>query len=190
MTKSCDARSRAHGLGAKRSGKTVLSDLSVVTASPPVKAYAVAFVLVASILGAAEPSHDEVLATDRNVQGLTTIQMFSLANSSPWGSVGLPAGEVYLKRILREKEPLPFLRAAYNTGSPAGKLYALAGIRSVAPELFDVCVKDIRESGYNPTITYRRGCLGGEASFQLFMMEIAIGLYDGYLHEQLGAPAR
>jgi hypothetical protein len=152
------------------------------------KAYAFAFALLVSIAAAAEPSRDEVIAADPNVKGLAGVGIFQLADVAPWTPNRVSAGDYYLKRILREKDPLPFLRAAYNTGSPAGKLYALAGIRSVAPELFDLCVKDIRQSGYNPTMIYHRGCLGGETSFQLFMMEIAVGIYDHYLHEQLGAP--
>jgi hypothetical protein len=153
------------------------------------KAYVLTFALLVATVTAAEPSRDEIVAADRTGQALASVQTFSLGDRSPWAAVQLSAGEVYLKRILREKDPLPFLRAAYNTGSPAGKLYALAGIRTVAPELFDLCVKDIRESGYNPTMTYHRGCLGGEASFQLFMMEIAIGWYDRVLREDLGAPS-
>jgi hypothetical protein len=154
------------------------------------RALAILLLLAAAVsTHAAEPTREEVIAADATVRKLCAVQTFSFGRDAFWGQPAETAGEQYLRRIMREKDPLPFLLAVYNHGTPAGKAYALAGIHYLAPELFEICRRDIWQSGYNPEMWYLCACRNMETTFQFFVMQIAVRQYDSYI-EQHVCPTR
>lgn len=127
--------------------------------------------------GGTGPTREEIYAADPNVKALCALKYVTFW--FPMGG-GRPAGVVLVRRILREKEPLPFLVAAYNHGSPAAKVYALAGIHVAFPELFELCRKDV-VGRYNPDITGSAGCMAYTGSFLEHVIRIEHGEYDPLL---------
>ena len=141
------------------------------------KAIWIVLLVAATTTVASVPLKDETYAYDPSVRALCQVRTVMYGPSmSAW----LPQGEVLLRRLLREKDPLPFLVAVYNHGTPEAKAYALAGIHVLAPELFEICRKDI-VGHYNPVITVQLGCMSTTTTFLEEVIRVDHGDYDSYL---------
>jgi len=93
---------------------------------------------------------------------------------------GTARGQILLLQVLKQDDAVKQLMEVYNEGTPEGKLYALAGFHVIAPELFEICRKDI-VGHYNPMVHEWQGCLRAEVSFLGPLIRIAKGEYDVFL---------
>ncbi len=119
-----------------------------------------------------------VYSVDRDVRLLSKVNIVNFGGMGMYGTMS--PGELLLRRILKKEEAIKYLMEAYNSGTPAAKVYALAYFHHSAPELFQICWGDI-VGKYNPVVKSSVGCFIMEGSLLEHMMRIREGEYDPYV---------
>jgi hypothetical protein len=138
-------------------------------------AFFLLFWLVLAKHGAAEVS---AYSVDREVRLLSKVNMVNFGGMGMYRTMS--PGELLLRRILKKEEAIKYLMEAYNSGTPAAKVYALAYFHHSAPEHFQICWDDI-VGKYNPVVKSSVGCLIIEGSLFEHMLRIREGEYDPYV---------
>jgi hypothetical protein len=136
---------------------------------------------LAEIPAPPHPSAEEILAADPNVRRLSATTSFRLGRLKSASGESISEGEHQLRQILRQKDPIPFLTAAYNHGSPAAKAYALVGTHYLRPELFDRIPWDILAASDTRMFTYEHDSEGESTSLAKLCVRIKAGEFDSYL---------
>lgn len=121
-------------------------------------------------------------SVDANVQALTKVRLFAFDMIA---MSGRSTGETLVGRILKKDDAIKYLMEVYNRGTPEAKVYALASFHYLAPELFEICRKDI-VGKYNPVVHSMEGCLAHEGSLLEFVMRAEHGQYDAYVRKYAG----
>jgi len=100
-----------------------------------------------------------------------------------FGGVGFAGttseGERAFHAIAASTNALELFTAVLAQGNTQSQLYALCGIRRLAPEKFDVLAKAIVVA--NPKVSTMAGCVGRDDRASNVVAHIAGGLYDLYI---------
>jgi hypothetical protein len=113
----------------------------------------------------------------------TTLQS---VNSFAMGGVGyagsMSAGEGALRQILKESDAVSRLEGMVPTATPAGKLYALLGLRKLDRAAYARALEICQRT--DTKVETARGCIIGHESFRDLAKEIDRGEYDVSLEHE------
>ena len=97
-----------------------------------------------------------------------------------FGGVGfagvLSEGEKAFHIVAGSTNALDLFKAAVENGTPEARMYALCGIRKLAPDKVDAYAKPLQSA--NPTVVTMSGCLGSEEAASNVVTRIVAGSYD------------
>ena len=114
------------------------------------------------------------------------------AGSFALGGVGvagtMSAGERALREVLKKPDAVAQLEALLPKASPAGKLYALLGLRGRDRAAYQRALDKYRE--IDAKVETARGCILSQESFRDLVKEIERGQYDTSLAREWPEPAR
>ncbi len=127
---------------------------------------------------AAEPAAPAKAQTPQQAcQQLLSVGTFALGGV---GFVGTTSeGEKAYRTIVNSKDSLALFRSVLKNGSAEAKLYALCGIRRLAPESYNAEAKALIAA--NPKVRTVSGCIVMEEPAANVVKRIASGAYDFYL---------
>ena len=91
----------------------------------------------------------------------------------------MSAGERALREILKQPDAVARLEGLLPTASPAGKLYALLGLRVRDHAAYERALGKCRE--IEAKVETARGCILSRESFRDLVKEIERGHYDTFL---------
>ena len=99
------------------------------------------------------------------------------------GGVGvagtMSAGERALRQVLKEPNAVSQLERMLTSATPAGKLYALLGLRARDRVAYERALKTCRST--DAKVETARGCMLSQESFRDLVKEIERGSYDDFL---------
>jgi hypothetical protein len=105
------------------------------------------------------------------------------AASFALGGVGvagtMSAGERALRELLKKQDAVARLEALLPNASPAGKLYALLGLKICDRAAYERALEKCRT--LDAKVETARGCILGQESFRDLVKEIERGQYDTFL---------
>jgi hypothetical protein len=114
------------------------------------------------------------------------------AGSFAMGGVGvagtMSAGERALRQVLKEPDPVSRLENMIPNATPAGKLYALLGLRTRDRAAYERALEMCRST--DAKVETARGCMLSQESFRDLVKEIERGNYDMSLAREWPANAR
>lgn len=100
----------------------------------------------------------------------------------------MSAGERALREVLKQADAVARLEALLPKASPAGKLYALLGLRIRDPAAYERALEKYRST--DATVETARGCMLSRESFRELVKEIEGGQYDSFLAREWPKEAR
>ena len=116
----------------------------------------------------------------------------SKTSSFALGGVGvagtMSAGERALREVLKEPDAVARLERALPDATPAGRLYALLGLRIRDREAYQRALEKCR--AIDTKVQTARGCMLGQESFRDLVKEIERGDYDSFLAREWPEHAR
>lgn len=128
---------------------------------------------------AAEPSASPMLqqAYDR----LLSVSAFAFGDVQAYGDgiCTTSPGEQSVRTLAESTNGLPLLRAALTNGTTAAKLYALCGIRHLAPEQFDFLAAPLTHT--NSGVGVRVGSMVMALQTSNIVAQIKKGSYEDFL---------
>ena len=137
------------------------------------------FLLAAVLLTAIGPTRAES-------DGLHTIGSFALGGVGVAGTMS--AGERALREVLKTPDAVSQLEALLANASPAGKLYALLGLRIRDRAAYERALEKCR--ALDAKVETARGCMLDHESFRDLVKEIERGQYDTFLEREWPRIAR
>jgi hypothetical protein len=111
---------------------------------------------------------------------LDTAGSFALGGIGVAGSMS--AGERDLRDLLAKPDAVTRLEALVTTASPAGKLYALLGLRMRNRSAYERALEKCRT--IEAKVETARGCILQRESFRDLVKEIERGQYDTFLERK------
>ncbi|HJR66297.1 MAG TPA: hypothetical protein VJ802_07685 [Gemmatimonadaceae bacterium] len=125
--------------------------------------------------------HSPISAVAESMDILRHAPRFEAAAVGYSGSV--PTSVVAWLTVVRSAAPDSLLRKLLQTATPAGQLYALAGLRVTNPELFAETARDFRT--FHPTVPTLAGCIGGSELVRTIVSDLERGEWvDGFLRAE------
>ncbi|HSV63203.1 MAG TPA: hypothetical protein VLH83_07630 [Chthoniobacterales bacterium] len=128
--------------------------------------------------------------TPRPVRGET--DGLQSAGSFALGGVGvagtMSAGERALRDVLKKPDAVARLEAMIPNASPAGKLYALLGLKIRDRAAYERALEKCRST--DAKVETARGCMLSQESFRDLLKEIERGQYDTFLDREWPKEAR
>jgi len=118
--------------------------------------------------------------------GLQSAGSFALGGIGVAGTMS--AGERALREVLRQPDAVARLEAMLANASPAGKLYALLGLRIRDRAAYERALEKCRSM--DAMVETARGCMLGRESFRDLLKEIERGQYDAFLAREWPNEAR
>jgi hypothetical protein len=116
----------------------------------------------------------------------------SSAGSFALGGIGvagtMSGGERELRQVLEKPDAVSRLEALLTTASPAGKLYALLGLRLRDRAAYERALEKCRT--LDAKVETARGCILQQESFRSLVKEIERGQYDTFLERKWPDGAR
>jgi hypothetical protein len=112
--------------------------------------------------------------------------MFALGGIGVAGTMS--EGERALREMLKEPDATARLEKLVSSGSPAGKLYALLGLRIRDRAAYERALEKCRT--LDGKIETARGCIISQESFRDLLKEIERGQYDNFLDRKWPENAR
>jgi hypothetical protein len=109
--------------------------------------------------------------------GLQSAGSFALGGVGVAGTMS--AGERALRETLKQPDAVARLEGLLPTASPAGKLYALLGLRVRDHAAYQRALDKCRE--VDAKVETARGCMLSQESFRDLVKEIERGQYDTFL---------
>jgi hypothetical protein len=100
----------------------------------------------------------------------------------------MSAGERALRELLKQPDAVARLEALISSASPAGKLYALLGLRSRDRAAYARALEKWRTT--DAKVETARGCMLRRESFGDLLKEIERGQYDTFLTREWPKEAR
>ena len=114
------------------------------------------------------------------------------AGSFALGGIGvagtMSSGERALREVLKNQDAVAQLEALLPKASPAGKLYALLGLRIRDRAAYERALQ--KYSGTDATVETARGCMLSREPFRDLVKEIERGQYDSFLEREWPKEAR
>jgi len=124
--------------------------------------------------------------------GLKSLRAVENAGSFALGGVGvagtMSAGERGLREVLERSDAVYQLEAVLPTAAPAGKLYALLGLRVRDRAAYQRALE--RSRSIDAKVETARGCMLSQESFRDLVKEIERGQYDTFLAREWPEAAR
>ena len=118
--------------------------------------------------------------------GLQSAGSFALGGIGAAGTMS--AGERALREILNKPDGVARLEALIANASPAGKLYALLGLRVRDHAAYERALEKLRTT--EAKVETARGCILSQESFRDLAKEIERGQYDTFLAREWPKEAR
>ena len=118
--------------------------------------------------------------------GLQSAGSFALGGVGVAGTMS--AGERALREVLRKQDAVARLEAMIPNASPAGKLYALLGLRVRDHAAYERALEKCRTT--DAKVETARGCILSQESFRDLVKEIERGQYDTFLDREWPKEAR
>src|SRR3954464_3653573 len=116
----------------------------------------------------------------------------SQISSFSFGGVGVAGtmsqGERALREILSERDAVARLEGLLSQASPAGRLYALVGLRMRDRAAYQRALEKYRAN--DATVETARGCMLQQEPFRDLIREIEQGHYDSFLEREWPAQMR
>jgi hypothetical protein len=109
--------------------------------------------------------------------GLQSAGSFALGGVGVAGTMS--AGERALREVLKQPDAVARLEALLPGASPAGKLYALLGLRIRDRAAYQRALEKCRST--DSKVETARGCMLSQESFRDLVKEIERGQYDAFL---------
>jgi hypothetical protein len=138
------------------------------------------FLFAALVLTALRPAVGEMEG------GLQSAGSFALGGIGVAGTMS--SGERALREILKNHDAVARLEALLSSASPAGKLYALLGLRIRDRAAYDRALERIHTT--DATVETARGCILSREPFRDLVKEIERGQYDSFLEREWPKEAR
>jgi hypothetical protein len=138
------------------------------------------FLFAAFVLAALRPAGAEMEG------GLQSVGSFALGGIGVAGTMS--SGERALREILKNHDAVARLEALLSSASPAGKLYALLGLRIRDRAAYERALEKIRAT--DATVETARGCILSREPFRDLVKEIERGQYDSFLEREWPKEAR
>ena len=117
---------------------------------------------------------------------LDSAGMFALGGIGVAGTMS--AGERALRDVLHEPNAVARLEALISSASPAGKLYALLGLRLRDRSAYERALEKCRS--IDAKVETARGCMLSQELFRDLVKEIERGQYDTFLERKWPDNAR
>ncbi|MEY2507376.1 MAG: hypothetical protein QOH01_1705 [Verrucomicrobiota bacterium] len=117
------------------------------------------------------------LAPGESSSNLQSADRFALGGVGVAGTMS--AGERALRELLKQPDAVAQLEALISRASPAGKLYALLGLRIRDRAAYGRALEKCRTT--DAKVETARGCILGQESFRDLLKEIERGQYDTFL---------
>jgi hypothetical protein len=137
------------------------------------------FLLAAALLTTVQPAGAES-------DDLQSAGSFALGGVGVAGTMS--AGERALREVLRKPDAVVRLEAMVPNASPAGKLYALLGLRIRDRAGYERALEECRAT--DAKVETARGCILSQESFRDLVKEIERGQYDTFLEREWPKEAR
>ena len=137
------------------------------------------FLLAAALLTTVQPAGAES-------DDLQSAGSFALGGVGVAGTMS--AGERALREVLRKQDAVGRLEAMIPDASPAGKLYALLGLRIRDRAAYERAMEKYRT--VDAKVETARGCILSQESFRDLVKEIERGQYDTFLEREWPKEAR
>ena len=118
--------------------------------------------------------------------GLESAGSFALGGIGVAGTMS--AGERALREVLKQPDAVARLEALLPNASPAGKLYALLGLRIRDHAAYERALEKYRTT--DATVGTARGCILSREPFHDLVKEIERGQYDTFLAREWPKEAR
>jgi len=118
--------------------------------------------------------------------GLQSAGSFALGGVGVAGTMS--AGERALREVLKQPDAVMRLEAMLPGASPAGKLYALLGLRIRDRAAYQRALEKCRST--DSKVETARGCMLSQESFRDLVKEIERGQYDTFLAREWPEAAR
>ncbi|HEX4640843.1 MAG TPA: hypothetical protein VH252_05620 [Chthoniobacterales bacterium] len=118
--------------------------------------------------------------------GLESISSFALGGVGVAGTMS--AGERALREILKKNDATARLEQLVPNAAPAGKLYALLGLRIRDRAAYERALEKCRS--IEAKVETARGCMLSTESFRDLVREIQRGQYDSFLDREWPKEAR
>ena len=112
--------------------------------------------------------------------GLDKAGSFALGGVGVAGTIS--AGERALREVLKKPDAVTELEALLPNASPAGKLYALLGLRMRDRAAYERALEKCRS--IDAKVETARGCMLDHESFRDLLKEIERGQYDTFLQRE------
>ena len=140
---------------------------------------AAALTLLAGQSPAAEPGTSPIL--QQSYARLVSVGFFAFGEVQiGWGGpYMISPGEKSLRTLTESTNGLPLLRAALTNGTTAAKLYALCGIRHLAPEEFDSLAAPLADA--KSLLDVRAGSISMAMPASKIVAQIKSGSYEDFL---------
>ena len=127
---------------------------------------------------AAEPAPAEAV--------LEKAAMFAVGGIGVAGTMS--PGERALREMLENPNAVASMERLLTNATPAGRLYALLGLRIKDPPLYNRVIQELRAT--DAKVETARGCMLSQESFGDLVKEIERGQYDTFLERKWPAGAR
>jgi hypothetical protein len=118
--------------------------------------------------------------------GLQSAASFALGGIGAAGTMS--SGERALREVLKKPDAVAQLEALLSNASPAGKLYALLGLRIRDRAAYERALEKCRST--DAKVETARGCILSQESFRDLLKEIERGQYDTSLAREWPEAAR
>ena len=112
--------------------------------------------------------------------GLQSAGSFALGGVGVAGTMS--AGERALREVLKRQDAVARLEALVANASPAGKLYALLGLKIRDRAAYQRALEECRP--LDAKVETARGCMLSQESFRDLVKEIERGQYDSFLDRE------
>jgi hypothetical protein len=112
--------------------------------------------------------------------------MFALGGIGVAGTMS--PGERALREVLANRDAVARMERLLTNATPAGRLYALLGLRLKDRALYDRALQELR--AIDAKVETARGCMISQESFGDLLKEIERGQYDTFLERKWPDGAR
>ena len=112
--------------------------------------------------------------------------MFALGGIGVAGTMS--PGERALREVLANRDAVARMERLLTNATPAGRLYALLGLRLKDRALYDRAIRELR--AVDAKVETARGCIISQESFGDLLKEIERGQYDTFLDRKWPDGAR
>jgi hypothetical protein len=143
-------------------------------------------VVIAAVLLFEGTNRVEAVAPGVAEEGLEKASMFALGGIGVAGTMS--QGERALRELLEKPDAVARLERMLTSATPAGRLYALLGLRVKDRAAYQRALEKYRAN--DSKVETARGCMLGQDPFVDLVQEIERGQYDSFLDRKWPAQTR